>query len=62
MTAYVPVVGYTYLVNGFTATLDVTTESMDLGKYYQFVFRAKNSLGYSDYSPVVSVGIADVPT
>ena len=35
---------------------------MIAGRFYQFVFRSKNILGYSDYSSVVAFGIADVPT
>jgi len=58
---YVIVNGYDYLVHGFTMTVDVASEAMQVGRFYQFVFRSRNLLGYSPYSSVVAYGIADKP-
>lgn len=60
-SVYVPVTGYSYVVNGFTYQVVVADEQMIAGRFYQFVFRTKNILGYSEWSPVVAFGIADKP-
>lgn len=52
---------YTYSGNGFTATLNVASESMTAGKFYQFIYRAVNAIGNSDFSGVVTYGVADIP-
>ncbi len=59
---FYPITGYDYSVNGFTVNIDVDDEGMVVGRFYQIVFRAKNILGNSDYSPVVAFGIADLPS
>ena len=59
---YVKIDGYNYLTNGFTMVVDVASEEMIAGRFYQFVYRSINLLGYSPYSSVVAYGIADRPT
>jgi hypothetical protein len=59
-TAYTQVASYT---GGNTFTLTTAAETgLVIGKIYSFIFRAHNSIGYSDYSPLTSVGLNNLPT
>jgi hypothetical protein len=61
-SSFIQISGYSYLINGFTVAIDIAAESMVAGPFYQFIFRSKNLLGYSDFSGPVAFGIADRPT
>jgi len=34
---------------------------MTAGKFYQFVYSAKNEIGFSAFTKVVSIPVADIP-
>jgi hypothetical protein len=42
-----------------TASLVDTVEGLTAGNIYSFKFRAYNSIGYSDYSDILRVGLGD---
>lgn len=54
--------GFNFASNGFIATVDVATESMTTGKYYQFVYKSTNMIGDSELSKVIAVTVADIPS
>jgi len=54
-------VSYDYLVNGFLATITLTNEGMTAGRFYQFSYTAKNRVGASTASSIVTVPVADYP-
>jgi hypothetical protein len=60
-SVYTKITTYVYLTHGFTSTLTLTTESMTVGLFYSFIYRAKNVIDFSDYSGAINYGIADVP-
>lgn len=60
-SSFVIISGYNYLANGFIYTVNAASESMVAGRFYQFVFRSENLLGYSEFSGPVAFGIADKP-
>jgi hypothetical protein len=59
--AFTAVTSYDYGAHGFQYTLVLAAESMTAGKFYQFQFRAKNTVGYSPYSAVATFPVADAP-
>jgi hypothetical protein len=42
--------GYSFVVDGYFTTVDVASETITAGKYYQFVYKATNMLGDSPLS------------
>jgi len=60
-SGFVIVKGYSYLTNGFIVTVNSAAEALVAGRFYQFIFRSKNLLDYSDFSGPVAFGIADKP-
>lgn len=56
------IIGYNYAVSGYVATIVVSTESMNSGYFYTFVYKATNMIGDSLLSANVSIPIADKPT
>jgi hypothetical protein len=53
--------GFKHSNHGYVATFDVASESMTAGKFYQFVYSAKNEIGFSVLTKVVSIPVADIP-
>ena len=51
--------GYNYASQGYVALIDCTINSILAGKFYSFVYTAKNVVGASDFSNIVVVPIAD---
>jgi hypothetical protein len=58
---WVEIAGFDYLTNGYVATIDVVSESMTSGLFYQFVYKATNLIGDSELTDVLSVPVADTP-
>jgi len=61
-SAWKQITSYTYLTDSFAKTLTLSSETMVAGRFYQFVSTATNVVGISDYSPVFTQPIADVPS
>lgn len=56
------VVGYSFVDDGYAATIDATLNSMTPGLMYRFRVKAQNALGFSDYSQVLMVGLGPLPS
>jgi len=56
------VIGYSFAVSGYVATISVQAEQMIAGYFYTFVYKATNMIGDSALSGNVSIPIADRPT
>ena len=52
---------YSYLTNGFLATISLADETMTAGRFYQFSYTAINSIDTSEASHIVTVPAADYP-
>lgn len=61
-TTFSKVNGYVFSSNQFTFTVNIASLTMTPGKYYRFKYRAVNVKGFSDYSGILTVPVADVPT
>lgn len=61
-SAFSKITDYTYSTNGFIITLNLATETMVAGRFYQFIYRAVNVIGYSDFSGVRTIPVADLPS
>jgi hypothetical protein len=55
------ITNYDWSSDGYSYTVNVATEGMTAGLFYEFIYRAVNSIGNSDFSGVVSFAVADVP-
>ena len=55
---------YNYAIDGFSFTVEAADVSNPLtaGNYYRYRYRAKNSLGYSEYSDTLRVGLGPFPS
>jgi hypothetical protein len=53
---------YDYSVDGFTYTVDRASNFLTTGSLYRFQYRAKNAIGYSDYSDTVRFGMGPLPS
>ena len=60
---FVKLESYDFSVHGFSYTVLASDLSNPLvaGNYYRFRYRAKNSLGYSEYSDTLRVGLGPLP-
>ena len=63
-TKFVKIESYNYATDGFSFTVsaDDLSNPLTSGEFYRFRFRAKNSLGYSEYSDILRVGLGPLPT
>lgn len=52
---------YSYTVDGLSFSVDATANSLTAGTLYRFQFRAKNAMGYSDFSDSVRFGLGPLP-
>lgn len=61
---FVKLESYDYASNGFLFTVraDDVFNPLTPGGFYRFRYRAKNSLGYSDYSDTLQVGLGSLPS
>jgi len=62
LSDFTPVIGYSFLNNGYSSVVDATLNSMTAGLMYRFRVKSKNDLGFSDYSEVLMVGLGPLPT
>lgn len=53
---------YTYSTNGFSFTVDATANTLTAGTIYRFRYRSLNTMGYSDYSDTVRIGLGPLPS
>lgn len=53
---------YDFSVDGFSYTVDATALGLSSGSLYRFRYRAYNSLGWSDYSDILRVGLGPIPS
>lgn len=60
-SSWTALTSYTYMTDGYVATIDTTTDSLTPGKFYFFVYKATNMIGDSILSKVLSVPVADQP-
>ena len=54
--------GYTYATDGFRLEIGVTASSLTVGSFYRFKYLARNPVGASDFSNVLTVPLADTPS
>ena len=61
---FVKLESYDYATDGFAFTVQADDVSNPLtpGEFYRFRYRAKNSLGYSEYSDILRVGLGSLPS
>ena len=53
---------YDFATHKFVYTLTAASESLTVGQFYRFKYRASNSLGSGTPSPSVTVTLGDLPS
>jgi hypothetical protein len=59
---YATVTAYDFAVDGFSYTIVASDNSMTPGNLYTFKIRSLNSLGNSDFSDSLTVGLVELPS
>ncbi len=62
MSEFAPVLTYDYSKNGYSFAVIASENGMTVGLLYRFRVRAYNSLGWSDHSDTLMVGLGPLPT
>ena len=60
-TTFTKIASYSFATHGFQHSIGVVAEGMTPGGFYQFQVRALNVVGWSAYSEIVTVPVADPP-
>ena len=53
---------YTYAEDGFRLEIDVSASRLTSGNFYRFKYLARNPVGPSDFSSILTVALADPPS
>jgi hypothetical protein len=60
-SSFTAVANYDFSTHGFQYTIIATENSMTPGLFYRFKIRARNDLGWGDFSNVLKVGLGPLP-